>query len=260
MVRNITGKLERLLAIWATKTAGAQTLPVDWMGDTIGVHGHSYSNEPDWIPTGFINVTSSLLFLLVQILRQETSIHFINSCFLAVGEDILWNTAEFFIPMGFALFSGLVFFLLTLGKICYLRLRKWILLAVVSLRVFCFIVTFFLIFTLFVLYSLHYFLNRDSIEQRYADYFGCLTGTSFTFPSKCTLAGPATNFPLLILRGLALSSVGTLLFLNFISWEMFRHWHTVFYELLGDRTAADGIEVHNYDKCIHLVANVANDD
>jgi len=160
------------------------------------------------------------------------------------------------------LLSGLVFFLLTLGRICFLRLGK-ILLAVVFTRVFSFVVTFFLIFTLFVLYNIYYTFNRDSIEQWYENYFGCLTGTSLTNPSKCiSLAGPEISFPFLILRGLALSSVGTLLFLNFLSWEMFRHWYAIFSELLGARNRAeeDDLEVHSYDKCIHLVANIVNED
>ena len=195
-------------------------------------------------------------FLIERFLRPS----FFCSCFVTSQDNYTWQLVFFFIPIGIALCSGLLCFLFSLYRITYLRVRRG-LLVVVYLRVLCFVATFFLVFAGFVLYSLAYALKRGDIEGWYEEYFGCLTGTSKPLPSACDSVFPpmAFGFPLVMLRGFALACVGTLLFFNFFSREMVHYWFTVFYDLCGGRSDDDNHEVHNYDKCIHLVANVVNE-
>ena len=105
-------------------------------------------------------------------------------------------------------------------------------------RVIIFIFIFFLVISLFVAYVINNAANESTITTGYELYYECITGASYTPPDECTLDSSVSSYPLVMLKGFAVSCLGFLLFFNFMSWTVLKHWGKIFvgiFEVLRKR-------------------------
>ena len=117
---------------------------------------------------------------------------------------------------------GGALFLLALGRITHLfvTLRKFRKLLMLYLRLFLFIFLYLILIVFIFAFTIQYTSNETSIENMYSQYYTCLIEAGDT----CSLDSSLTNYNLIMLKGFAISSLGLLLFLLFISWDVSRFW------------------------------------
>jgi len=80
-----------------------------------------------------------------------------------------------------------------------------------------------MVYAFFIAYVINNAANEGEITSGYEVYFECLPGLSGG-PTDCSLSDNVSNFPLVILKGFAISCFGGLLFFTFRSWQMIAHW------------------------------------
>ena len=127
--------------------------------------------------------------------------------------------------MGILLVLGLIFFTISLIKLIILaiRLRKLTSVIIPYSRVLLFVCIFFMVYVFFIAYVINNAANEGEITSGYEVYFECLPGL-FGEATDCSLSDNVSNFPLVILKGFAISCFGALLFFTFLSWQMVAHW------------------------------------
>jgi len=150
-------------------------------------------------------------------------------CFILSDDNYAWDVTFFFIPMGIALIVGCVCFFLALGKLLVMaiKVRKFPTVLLVHIRVLFFILIYFMIFSFFLAYIINDGANNSTIASAYESYFTCLTGYSYTPQADCALSDSATNISLVMLKGFAVSCLGVLLFINFLSWDLIKQWYVL---------------------------------
>ena len=129
--------------------------------------------------------------------------------------------------MGITLIVGAACFFLALVKLLFLsiKIRKFPKVVLLNVRILFFIFIYFMVFAFFIAYIINDTANSSNISTAYEEYFTCLTGYSYTPPADCSLSGDAVNIPLVMLKGFAVSSLGVLLFVNFLSWDLIKQWY-----------------------------------
>lgn len=149
--------------------------------------------------------------------------------------------------MGIALVTGLLLFSAALIKLLVMaiRLRKIVDVVVPYLRLLFFVFIYFMVFTFFIAYVINNAAHESDITEGYQNYYTCLSGTTFTQIGDCHLSDNVSNFPLVILKGFALSILGLMLFFNFLSWPLIYHWYklgkALFFDFLVKRRDKDGM-------------------
>jgi len=156
---------------------------------------------------------------------QSLNIPLFNSCFITSADNDAWSLTFFFIPMGILLVSGLIFFTISLIKLIILaiKLRKMTSVIIPYSRVLLFVCIFFMVYSFFIAYVINNAANEGEITSGYEAYYECLPQLPGA-PPVCSLSDNVSNFPLVILKGFAISCLGGLLFFTFLSWQMVAHW------------------------------------
>ena len=146
------------------------------------------------------------------------------------ADNDAWSLTFFFIPVGICLVVGLFFFGVSLTRLVFLaiRLRKIKEVIIPYVRMLLFVFNFFLVFALFCAYIINNAANAGTITNGYEAYYLCLSGSTPTPTSDCQLDGDVSNYPLVMLKGFAISCLGLLLFFTFLSWRLFYHWFKLF--------------------------------
>jgi len=140
------------------------------------------------------------------------------------GEDNnAWSLTFWFLPVGISLLMGVTLFFAALGKITHLlvTIRKFKKLVMLYLRLFLFICLYLILFVFIFAYTIQFTSNESAIDDMYANYYTCLIEAG---GDSCTLDSTLTYYNLIMLKAWAISSLGLLLFLLFISWDVSRFW------------------------------------
>ena len=211
-------------------------LSYHWLGPAFFVYCHPYLGRKDGLRA---------CFNIVQRLSPSSFSFFDNnrfypSCFITSEDNNAWSLTFFFIPVGISLVLGSVLFMICLIRLLVvaIRLRKIAEVVVPYTRVIIFIFIFFLVISLFVAYVINNAANESTITSGYELYYECISGTTFTPPSQCALDSNVSSYPLVMLKGFAASCLGFLLFFNFMSWTVLKHWGNIFvgiFEVLRKR-------------------------
>ena len=172
-------------------------------------------------------------FLYFELLPPLFLITKNQSCFVTSTDSNAWSLTFFFIPAGICLLLGLICFgaALTEVVITAFRVRKLKVVLIPYIRLLLFVFEFFLVFALFCAYVINNAANNGTITSGYEAYYQCLSGATPTPVSECQLSTDVSNFPLVMLKGFALSCLGVLLFFTFMSWSLIRHWWRLFWAL-----------------------------
>ncbi|KAL6063065.1 hypothetical protein QOT17_011734 [Balamuthia mandrillaris] len=151
-------------------------------------------------------------------------------CFVSVdegGEVFFW--LFWAAPMSICLLLGTLSFLFCIIKITTVIIqtgRTELLKS--NLRVGCFVLVFLLVYSFIFAHSIRVQTSKEEVEQGYADYLACLY-----FPAQfgkenkdqCHLEEDVSNYPLVFLRAIGVSSLGWLVFCTFVSkdwWKVYR--------------------------------------
>jgi len=139
------------------------------------------------------------------------------------ADNNAWSLTFWFLPVGVSLLIGVILFFVALGKITHLfvTLRKFKKLLMLYLRLFLFICLYLILFVFIFAYTIQFTSNERAIDNMYANYYTCLIEAG---GDTCTLDSSLTNYNLIMLKAWAISSLGLLLFLLFISWDVSRFW------------------------------------
>jgi len=171
------------------------------------------------------------LFMLIPTAAEKNGFEPAGTfCFITSEDDYAWILTFFYIPVGLCLIIGSSLFVLSLVKLTVVafRVRKFKEALVPYIRLLLFVFSYFLVLTLFSAYTINNSANSDKISSGYASYYQCLSGTTFTPASQCELDSDVSNYPLVMLRGFALSILGTLLFFIFFwSPQLLVHWYRI---------------------------------
>ena len=89
------------------------------------------------------------------------------------------------------------------------------------LWLFLFICLYLILFVFIFAYTIQFTSDESAIDNMYANYYTCLIEAG---GDACTLDSSLTNYNLIMLKAWAISSLGLLLFLLFISWDVSRFW------------------------------------
>jgi len=144
-------------------------------------------------------------------------------CFVSAEDNQAYQLTFWFLPVGITLLLGFTFFTVAIIRITVMMfvLRKldqmW---RYIRLLVFIFLYLF--LFCFIFSYHIQLEVDRTTITDGYADYFHCLISPN---PDSCHLSADVSNYSLVMLKGFAISVLGFLLFLVFISWEILRFWY-----------------------------------
>lgn len=84
-----------------------------------------------------------------------------------------------------------------------------------------FIFLYLFLITFIVAYNIQIASNQDAINTGYENYYQCLI---YAQPD-CGLSDSVSNYNLVMLKGFAISSLGTFLFLIFFSWDILVFWY-----------------------------------
>jgi len=181
---------------------------------------------------------------------------FSRSCFVTEQDNDAWILTFFFVPVGVLLLVGLIFFSICLIKLIVIaiRLKKLREVVVPYVRLLFFILIFFIVFTFFIAYNINEAANQSTITDGYSAYLECLSFGTQTVVSECSLSSDVTNFPLVILKGLALSCLGALLFFNFLSWALIKQWYLVF---KGIYKLARNTDMQRLKMLLHLIMDTS---
>ena len=189
------------------------------MGNTFHLNACSYCRRKNGIRTCFYFVSSILspfLYLLT------------HSCFVTSADNNAWIIAFFFVPVCLCVIAGLLLFILSLIKLTYfaIRLRKFKDVVFTYLRVLLFILVFLVVYTLFCAYTINDATNASAIISGYEQYYECVFNLSdlLSTPGTCTLNSDVSNYPLVMLKGFAISCVGFTLFWIFLSKPLVMLW------------------------------------
>ena len=119
--------------------------------------------------------------------------------------------------------SRICLFFAALGKITHLfvTLRKFKKLLMLYLRLFLFICLYLILFIFIFAYTIQFTANENAINDMYSTYYTCLIEAG---GDTCSLDSSLTYYNLIMLKGFAISSLGLLLFILFISWDVSRFW------------------------------------
>ena len=139
------------------------------------------------------------------------------------ADNNAWSLTFWFLPVGVSLLMGVTLFFVALGKITHLfiTLRKFKKLLMLYLRLFLFICLYLILFVFIFAYTIQFTSDESAIDNMYANYYTCLIEAG---GDACTLDSSPTNYNLIMLKAWAISSLGLLLFLLFISWDVSRFW------------------------------------
>ncbi|KAL6063064.1 hypothetical protein QOT17_011733 [Balamuthia mandrillaris] len=159
-------------------------------------------------------------------------------CFVSVdegGEVFFW--LFWAAPMSICLLLGTLSFLFCIIKITTVIIqtgRTELLKS--NLRVGCFVLVFLLVYSFIFAHSIRVQTSKEEVEQGYADYLACLY-----FPAQfgkenkdqCHLEEDVSNYPLVFLRAIGVSSLGWLVFCTFVS----KDWWAVYRNTLSTSTS-----------------------
>ncbi|KAL6072995.1 G-protein coupled receptor Fz Smo [Balamuthia mandrillaris] len=201
-----------------------------------------WSQEPQWkraLQISFQVVGWMVPFLLALIPAVAGRVGFSSAdtfCFVTLEDDGAWFISFWVLPVGILLSVGTCLFLASLVRMVLMAIHNNMLAKVSGAyyRVLIFIFIFLFIYTAVFLYSIASTSNQSEIEAAYSDYFSCLTFLDLEARKNgCDLDSSASNFPLVVLRGIGFSILGFLLFLNFFLSQMsFRFWGRSFMKML----------------------------
>jgi len=181
-----------------------------------------------WLRFGIFNaIVWGLAFLLMVIPASAGYIKFSSGatyCFVTTEQNNRWILSFWFIPVGLALLFGVVLFLIAIVRVSILlvMIRKVKALLVLYLRLFIFIFMYLWLFTVIFAYNIQIAVNENDITDGYSSYYACLI---YAEPD-CSLSDNVSNYNLVMLKGFAISSLGTFIFLIFFfSWDSFKFYY-----------------------------------
>jgi len=181
-----------------------------------------------WLRFGIYNaIVWGLAFICMVIPASAGYIKFVSGatyCFVTSEQDNRWILSFWFIPVGLALFLGVLFFIIAIVRVSILliALKKLTTLIVLHLRIFIFIFLFLFLFTVIFAYNIQVAANQTDINNGYSDYYQCLI---YAGPD-CSLDDSVSNYHLVMLKGFAISSLGVFIFLIFFfSWDTFKFYY-----------------------------------
>ncbi|KAL6072156.1 hypothetical protein QOT17_005802 [Balamuthia mandrillaris] len=164
-------------------------------------------------------------------------------CFVSSEHDLAWQLSVWFIPVALLLFVGTIcfsismFMLLRLTFIAGNNSKQRFNTCIVYLRLILFVSVFLLIYAFIFAHRIVISSNKSAIEDTYREYYNCL----FMELSDCKLGEDARNFPLVLLRALAYSTLGFCLFFVFFNMECLYVWRTLFFHLIRGEFTLSGL-------------------
>jgi len=147
--------------------------------------------------------------------------------------------------VGICLVGGVFLFLLALLRITILMItiKKVKAMLLLYLRLFIFIFLYLTMFVFIFAYNINNANNSGSIDSGYQAYYKCL---AFGEPD-CSLDDSVSNYNLVMLKGWAISSLGLMLFLVFVSVDVLKFWFQIlrgtFIILFIQRNPKDMIQI-----------------
>ena len=94
-------------------------------------------------------------------------------------------------------------------------------------RVLIFSITFWILFLFLMIYRIYDRVYYDDIVSSYTDYYFCLISNNDNNSRGCTLSADLATYTYVALHAIAVSDLGLVLFLIFVSKEMFVQWGRV---------------------------------
>ncbi|KAL6048864.1 Frizzled-9 [Balamuthia mandrillaris] len=153
-------------------------------------------------------------------------------CFISGEDDRAWQITFWFVPVGLLLVFGLCFFCFAVYFVVKLtfspggtqtkkRVGATKFLGLYS-RLIAFMFLFFVLYIIIFAYTIAVTANEDTITDGYADYYRCLLNEL----QSCELSDSVTNYPLVVLRAFAYSSLGFWLAVLFLNRQIFAFWNS----------------------------------
>ena len=144
------------------------------------------------------------------------------SCFVTNEDNYAWSLTFWFLPVGISLILGVTLFIMAIIRvtILFITIKKITKLLMFYPRLLLFLFLFLVMFIFIVAYNIQVANNSSAINQGYADFYTCLLLGATT----CSLPNDVTNYNLVMLKAWAISSLGTLLFFIFLSWDVLVFW------------------------------------
>jgi len=182
-----------------------------------------------WLRFGIYNaIVWGLAFICMVIPASAGYIKFVEGatyCFVTSEEDNRWSLSFWFIPVGLALFFGIMFFIIAIMRVTILlvTLKKLTTLIILYLRLCIFILLFLFLFIVIFAYNIQVAANQSTINTGYSVYYQCLI-----YAGNCSLDDSVSNYNLVMLKGFAISSLGVFLFIIFFfSWDSLKFYYGV---------------------------------
>jgi len=140
-----------------------------------------------------------------------------------------WSLTFWFIPVGIAMLLGAGLFIAVLVRltIMAITIRKIKSLAFLYLRLCIFVLLYLTLIVFIMAYNIQNAVNQSSIQNGYEEYYTCLTYGL----GNCSLDDSVTNYNLVMLKGFAVSSLGILLSITFISLDVLKFWYELAVQL-----------------------------
>ncbi|KAL6062127.1 hypothetical protein QOT17_012377 [Balamuthia mandrillaris] len=153
-------------------------------------------------------------------------------CFISAENEQAWQITFWFVPVGLLLSIGLFFFCCAVYFVVKLtfspggtqtkkRVGAAKFLALYS-RLIAFMFLFLVLYLIIFSYTIAVTANESTITKGYADYYRCLLNEL----EDCSLSNSVTNYPLVVLRAFAYSSLGFWLAVLFLNREIFAFWNS----------------------------------
>jgi hypothetical protein len=137
-----------------------------------------------------------------------------SSCFVSPEDDQVWQIVFWFFPVGVGLFFGCMFTALSIIRIAMhsFHLKRAFSFFSLHVRLILFALMFLVCLVIDFAYSIQIAAHKDDIKKGLDDYYVCsIRGLD------CTLDDSVSNYALVALKGVALSCIGTLLFMIFFT-------------------------------------------
>ncbi|KAL6048195.1 hypothetical protein QOT17_018770 [Balamuthia mandrillaris] len=200
---------------------------------------HWFEGGREWIRIGVYHAVAwgiPLLFSIIAVATDHIGFRSSGSfCFITAESGPGYQLGLWAIPVALLLFVGGIFFLLCLYFVTRLAMKasdsasksKFM---AFYIRLLCFLFAFLLIYVCVFAFQLHELVNEDELVAAYEEYYTCLyVILDPDYPGdECTIPEEGTTYALVTLRSVGYCCLGFVLFLNFMSMDIVRHWAKLF--------------------------------
>ncbi|KAL6054753.1 Wnt-activated receptor [Balamuthia mandrillaris] len=156
-------------------------------------------------------------------------------CFVSSSDNSAFLITFWFIPVGLMLLTGFILFGISILKLVQHGVKSHSVRRFSStyFRLTSFVGVFFIVYLCIFVYSIVEDANKDTIAEKWDEYFTCLYQTT---GENCELSKEASLYSLAFMRGFGVSVLGTLLFFLFlVGKDIPVFWYELVKDVLGGR-------------------------